>query len=169
MNKEQKSWVLYDVGNSAYILIVTTALMPVFYKNYAAAGINSVAGHIRSAILAGEQPQQEYVFTYNVYGASQEKKNNSPHILATYAAQAQVSVKALDRQEWNNRINEKTPWPGDGRAFCITSAAELQRAVPGGIISLANHSFESIMTVSEGECRFLTWHSVNADSEPVKP
>lgn len=39
MNKEQKSWILYDVGNSAYILIVTTALMPVFYKNYAAAGI----------------------------------------------------------------------------------------------------------------------------------
>ena len=39
MNKEQKSWILYDVGNSAYILIVTTALMPVFYKSYAAAGI----------------------------------------------------------------------------------------------------------------------------------
>jgi len=39
MNKEQKSWILYDVGNSAYILIVTTALMPVFYKSYAAAGV----------------------------------------------------------------------------------------------------------------------------------
>lgn len=39
MNHEQKSWILYDVGNSAYILIVTTALMPVFYKGYAASGV----------------------------------------------------------------------------------------------------------------------------------
>ncbi len=137
-------------------------------RNYAAAGINSVAGHIRSAILAGEQPQQEYVFTYNVYGMSQEKKRMSPKILATYTAQAQVLVKAVDRQEWNDRISEEVPWPGNNRVFCVTSMAKLQRAVPGGIIPLASHSFESIVTISEGECRFLTWHSVNANVEPEK-
>ncbi|OGV39870.1 MAG: MFS transporter [Lentisphaerae bacterium GWF2_45_14] len=43
MNREQKSWILYDVGNSAYILIVTTALMPVFYKSYAAVGMSDSA------------------------------------------------------------------------------------------------------------------------------
>ncbi len=38
LTREEKSWVLYDVANSAFVLVVTTALMPVFYKGYAAAG-----------------------------------------------------------------------------------------------------------------------------------
>ncbi len=38
LTREEKSWVLYDVANSAFVLVVTTTLMPVFYKGYAAAG-----------------------------------------------------------------------------------------------------------------------------------
>jgi len=37
MTREESSWILYDVGNSAFVLIVITALMPIFFKDVAAA------------------------------------------------------------------------------------------------------------------------------------
>ncbi|MGB3225348.1 MAG: MFS transporter [Desulforhopalus sp.] len=40
MTKEELSWVLYDVGNSAFVLIMVTALMPIFFKDFAAAGMS---------------------------------------------------------------------------------------------------------------------------------
>lgn len=36
MTREERSWVLYDVGNSAFVLVMVTAIMPIFYKDYAA-------------------------------------------------------------------------------------------------------------------------------------
>jgi UMF1 family MFS transporter len=36
MTKQEKSWILYDVANSAYVLVVITAVLPIFYKNVAA-------------------------------------------------------------------------------------------------------------------------------------
>ncbi|WP_217909535.1 MFS transporter [Desulfosediminicola flagellatus] len=39
MSATERSWVLYDVGNSAFVLIMVTAIMPIFFKDYAAAGI----------------------------------------------------------------------------------------------------------------------------------
>jgi UMF1 family MFS transporter len=38
LTKPEKSWVLYDVANSAFVLIVVTTIMPVFFKEYAAYG-----------------------------------------------------------------------------------------------------------------------------------
>lgn len=35
-NKEERSWILYDVGNSAFVLVMVTAIMPIFYKDFAA-------------------------------------------------------------------------------------------------------------------------------------
>lgn len=35
----ERAWVLYDVGNSAYVLAVTTALFPLFFKNAVAADL----------------------------------------------------------------------------------------------------------------------------------
>jgi UMF1 family MFS transporter len=40
MTKEEISWVLYDVGNSAFVLIMVTALMPIFFKDVAAVGMS---------------------------------------------------------------------------------------------------------------------------------
>ncbi len=40
MNKKELSWILYDVGNSAYTLIITTAIFPVFFKTYVAADLD---------------------------------------------------------------------------------------------------------------------------------
>lgn len=39
MTKVEKSWILYDVANSAFVLIMITAVMPVFFKGIAAAGM----------------------------------------------------------------------------------------------------------------------------------
>lgn len=41
MTKEELSWVLYDVGNSAFVLIMVTAIMPIFFKDVAAAGMSA--------------------------------------------------------------------------------------------------------------------------------
>lgn len=39
---EEKSWVLYDVGNSAFVLVMVTAIMPIFFKDYASKEIADV-------------------------------------------------------------------------------------------------------------------------------
>jgi UMF1 family MFS transporter len=39
MTAEERSWVLYDVGNSAFVLVMVTAIMPIFFKDYAASGV----------------------------------------------------------------------------------------------------------------------------------
>lgn len=36
MTKIERSWVQYDVGNSAFVLVMVTAIMPIFFKDYAA-------------------------------------------------------------------------------------------------------------------------------------
>lgn len=36
MNKLEKSWILYDVGNSAFVMLVST-IIPIYFKNLAAA------------------------------------------------------------------------------------------------------------------------------------
>lgn len=40
MTVQEKSWVLYDVANSAFVLVMVTALMPIFFKDVAAAGMS---------------------------------------------------------------------------------------------------------------------------------
>lgn len=41
-SKEERSWVLYDVANSAYALIISAAVFPIFYKSVAAsAGVSN--------------------------------------------------------------------------------------------------------------------------------
>ncbi len=41
MTREEKSWILYDVANSAYVLIIITAVFPIFFKSYAAGGMKN--------------------------------------------------------------------------------------------------------------------------------
>ena len=38
-SRGERSWVLYDVANSAYSLAVTTAVFPLFFKTEIAAGV----------------------------------------------------------------------------------------------------------------------------------
>ncbi|BHH85498.1 MFS transporter [Desulforhopalus sp. 52FAK] len=41
LTKEERSWILYDVGNSAFVLVMVTAIMPVFYKDFAASHLSN--------------------------------------------------------------------------------------------------------------------------------
>lgn len=43
MTRPEKSWLLYDVANSAFVLIVITTIMPIFYKDIVAVGIDPAA------------------------------------------------------------------------------------------------------------------------------
>ncbi len=38
MTRQERSWVLYDWANSAYSIIITTAIFPIFFKSVAASG-----------------------------------------------------------------------------------------------------------------------------------
>jgi len=35
LTSEERSWILYDVGNSAFVLVMVTAIMPIFFKDFA--------------------------------------------------------------------------------------------------------------------------------------
>lgn len=37
--KQEKSWIVYDVANSAFVLVVVTAIMPIFFKEYVSRGV----------------------------------------------------------------------------------------------------------------------------------
>ena len=63
LTREEMSWVLYDVGNSAFVLIVVTTVMPIFFKDVtarhldpasstAAWGITNAAASLVVAVLA---------------------------------------------------------------------------------------------------------------------
>lgn len=39
MTKEERSWILYDVGNSAFVLVMITAIMPIFFKDFVSSGV----------------------------------------------------------------------------------------------------------------------------------
>lgn len=41
MTREERSWILYDVGNSAFVLVMVTAIMPIYFKDVVAAGLPS--------------------------------------------------------------------------------------------------------------------------------
>ena len=36
----EKSWILYDVANSAFVLIIVTTVMPIFFKDVASSGVD---------------------------------------------------------------------------------------------------------------------------------
>ena len=39
LSREEKSWVLYDAANSAFVLVMITAIMPIYFKDVAAKGV----------------------------------------------------------------------------------------------------------------------------------
>ncbi|MEW5909603.1 MAG: MFS transporter [Thermodesulfobacteriota bacterium] len=64
LTKEEKSWILYDVANSSFILIIVTTVMPIFFKDVASRGISDAvstanwgfANSVASFILAAAAP-----------------------------------------------------------------------------------------------------------------
>ena len=42
LSREEKSWILYDAANSAFVLIMVTAIMPIYFRDVAAQGMEDV-------------------------------------------------------------------------------------------------------------------------------
>ena len=42
LSREEKSWILYDAANSAFVLIMVTAIMPIYFRDVAAQGMEAV-------------------------------------------------------------------------------------------------------------------------------
>mgnify|MGYP006296153439 CR=1 FL=1 len=139
-------------------------------RQYATAGINEAAGNIRSALLSDKTPRDSYTFAYAVYGESQEKNNKKPQLLSTYTAQVQATLQELDKAAWDKQFpNADLSFPGPMRVFRILSQAALQRAVPGGIITLTTHAQTAVLVMQGSAYHFLSWQSVVAnDTTPQK-
>ncbi|MFW6288514.1 MAG: MFS transporter [Spirochaetota bacterium] len=83
LTREERSWVLYDVANSAFTLIIVTTIMPIFFSNVASAGIpanrsTALWGYtsaIASLILAVAAP---------VLGAMGDYRGNKRRLFLTF-------------------------------------------------------------------------------------
>jgi MFS transporter, UMF1 family len=75
LNKIERSWILYDVANSAFVLVIITTVMPIFFKDVAAAGVENVvstanwgfANSISSLLLALMAPILGTIADYQYY------------------------------------------------------------------------------------------------------
>ncbi len=48
--REQRAWAMYDWANSAMITIVVTAVFPIFFSSYAAAGLPAETATFRFSV-----------------------------------------------------------------------------------------------------------------------
>lgn len=48
LSKEEKSWILYDCGNSAYSMAVTTALLPIVFGMFSNVNSSMDLGYFNS-------------------------------------------------------------------------------------------------------------------------
>lgn len=48
LSKEEKSWILYDCGNSAYSMAVTTALLPIVFGMFSNVNNSMDLGYFNS-------------------------------------------------------------------------------------------------------------------------
>lgn len=136
-------------------------------RQYAAAGINSAIGQMRAVLLANDAPAESYAFSYPVYGQTQEEDDGLPKSLSTYTAEAKVDVKPIEKEDWENRFVNGTPWPGIGRAFRLVSSAIIQRALPGKIVSVAHQSTEAVLVFEKQDLLLVSMNTMNNYDSPA--
>jgi UMF1 family MFS transporter len=83
MTKEEKSWILYDVANSAFSLIIVTAVMPVYYKSYIA-GNASAADSTAYWGYANAAASLIVAFSAPVLGALADRENYKKRFLISF-------------------------------------------------------------------------------------
>ena len=89
LTKEERSWILYDVANSAFTLIVVTTIMPIFFASVAAGGLpgnraTALWGYVNSVsslILAVAAP---------VIGAISDYQGNKRRLFLLFMASGVV-------------------------------------------------------------------------------
>lgn len=94
MTKEEKSWILYDVANSAYTLIIVTAVMPVYFKSFIA---KDVAPAISTAYwgYANAAASLIVAFMAPVLGALADRENFKKRFLISFVGIGTASTFLL--------------------------------------------------------------------------
>jgi UMF1 family MFS transporter len=98
-SREEKSWILYDVANSAFSLIMLTSVMPLFFQNVASKGLTDTAAtanwgygnSIASLILAIMAP---VLGTFSDYPGARKKFFSFFMILGVISTLAMTGVPA---------------------------------------------------------------------------
>ncbi len=102
MKKDELSWILYDVANSAFVLVIVTVLMPVFFKEYAASGLSGAgstaiwgyANSFSALVIAAASP---------VLGIIADYKGNKMRMFVPFLAAGiafTILLSATGRGEW---------------------------------------------------------------------
>lgn len=89
LTKEEKSWILYDCGNSAYSMAVTTALLPIIFGMFKNVGNNMDLGYfnsIASIIVAVLSP---------ILGTIADYKDKKKRFFIFFAALGVISTGLL--------------------------------------------------------------------------
>lgn len=118
MKRDESAWILYDVANSAFVLVIVTMLMPVFFKEYAASGLSSAestalwgyANSFSALVIALASP---------IMGIIADYKDNKKRMFVPFLTAGIVLTLLLaftGRGEWIYSlvlfIAAKTAWSG---------------------------------------------------------
>ena len=88
MTKQEKSWILYDVGNSAFVLL-STALVPVYFSFFATGSVVVAWGYaetVASLVIALAMP---------ILGSLADLKGNKKKFYIGFAGTGAVACAAL--------------------------------------------------------------------------
>jgi len=100
--KQEKSWILYDVANSAFVLVIITTIMPIFFKDIAAIGVDNAtstaywgfANSAASVILALLAP------ILGVFADLKGRKKKFFSIFLVLGLLFTLSLPAVGRGDW---------------------------------------------------------------------
>ncbi|MDH5179414.1 MAG: MFS transporter [Gammaproteobacteria bacterium] len=102
LNKEIISWALYDWGNSAFAVVMLTAIFPVYFKDSLSAGLDTTTGNFWWG-LANSFSSIVIVLLAPVLGAIADAGGNRKKFLAVFAVLGILSTFALffaNQGEW---------------------------------------------------------------------
>ncbi len=94
MTKQEKSWILYDVANSAFVLIIITTIMPIFFKDVASQGTDSAVSTANWA-FANSFASLVLAFLAPAIGAVADYENLKKKFLVFFLAIGIIATLAL--------------------------------------------------------------------------
>ena len=105
MTREERSWVMYDWANSAYSMIITTAIFPIYFKSYIAVedGV-PVAGELSTAWYGYANTGAALVtaFLAPVLGALADHRGKKPFFMVFFVIGivATLALAASQQGAW---------------------------------------------------------------------
>lgn len=102
MTKQEKSWIFQDFANSAYSIIVTTALLPIFFKDFAA---SSVSGATSTAYWGYANSFATFLIAFlsPIIGALADIKGNKKKLFTIFTFIAIIftgSLAFINEGDW---------------------------------------------------------------------